>query len=123
MPKDKARALTINAAQTHVKDFARRQGWKDEPNVDKIEHLHEELSEIARFLLYKSLPERKKACTEHREDIEDGIGDLFFGLCRLSNQLGVDITQAFTVAAERIEAKYRGKKHERKPQKPTGSQR
>jgi len=32
----------------------------------------------------------------------DGIGDLFFGLCRLANQLGVDIEGAFNLGKKEI---------------------
>jgi len=36
----------------------------------------------------------------------DGIGDLFFGLCRLANQLDVDVEEAFSLVKTQIFEKY-----------------
>ena len=43
---------------------------------------------------------------ENREIFVDGIGDLFFGTCRLANQLGVDVEEAFNLVKTEILAKY-----------------
>lgn len=48
---------TIKEAQKLVKDFAVRNDWKDVPNIDKFDHLHEELLEMSQHLRYK---EKKK---------------------------------------------------------------
>lgn len=98
--------LTIGQAQKLVKDFAVRNKWADEPNVDKFDHLHEELIEMSQHLRYKSLEERRKFVAENKDIFVDGIGDLFFGLCRLANQLGVDVEEAFDLAQKEILAKY-----------------
>jgi NTP pyrophosphatase (non-canonical NTP hydrolase) len=97
---------TIKEAQALVKSFAERNSWKDLPNVDKFDHLHEELIEMSQHLRYKSEEERIKFVQEHKEIFIDGIGDLFFGICRLANQLNVDIEEAFNVAKDEILAKY-----------------
>ena len=106
------RIRTLREAQKFVKDFARKNGWKDIPNVDKFDHLHEELIEMSSLLRYKTEKERVKALQEHREEFEDGIGDLVFGACRLANQLGVDIEHSINLVAESILKRYRGKKSE-----------
>lgn len=93
-------------AQKLVKDFAVRNGWSDEPNVDKFDHLHEELVEMSKHLRYKSAEERSAYVAEHKEVFVDGIGDLFFALCRLANQLGVDIEQAFNMVSKDILDRY-----------------
>ena len=102
----------IKDAQALVKTFAERNNWKDIPNVDKFDHLHEELIEMSQHLRYKSEEERIKLTQEKKDVFVDGIGDLFFGLCRLANQLGVDIEEAFNLVKKEILAKYNHKNPE-----------
>jgi len=97
---------TMDQSQDLVRYFAQRNGWKDIPNIDKFDHLHEELIEMSRYLRYKSEEERKKFVEGHREIFIDGIGDLYFGLCRLANQLGVNIGDSFNQVRSEIMAKY-----------------
>lgn len=106
------RITTIKGAQQLVKSFAVRNHWKDEPNVDKFDHLHEELIEMSQHLRYKPDGERKKFVRENKDIFIDGIGDLFFGLCRLANQLGVNVEAAFNLVQKEILAKYNHKKAE-----------
>jgi len=105
---------TIREAQEFVRDFARRNGWEDVPNIDKFDHLHEELIEMSSRLRYRSEEERKRIIVDEKEVFVDGVGDLFFGLCRLANQLGVDVEEAFDVARKEILARYDGKDGEEK---------
>lgn len=97
---------TIKEAQSTVKLFAEQRGWQDEPNIDKFDHLHEELIAMSQHLRYKSKEEINQTISEKKELFVDGIGDLLFGLCRLANQLGVDVEEAFNSAKEKILAKY-----------------
>ena len=102
----------IKDAQELVKFFAERNNWKDIPNVDKFDHLHEELIEMSQHLRYKSEEERIKFVNENKEIFKDGIGDLFFGLCRLANQLDVDVEDAFNLVQKEILEKYNHKDSE-----------
>ena len=102
----------IKEAQALVKAFAERNNWKDIPNVDKFDHLHEELIEMSQHLRYKSEEERIKLIQEKKDLFVDGIGDLFFGLCRLANQLGVDVEGAFNLVKTEILGKYNHKNPE-----------
>ena len=97
---------TIKEAQKLVKGFALRNGWKDTPNIDKFDHLHEELIEMSQHLRYKTEKEREAVIKEKAEIFKDGVGDLFFALCRLANQLDVDIEEAFNMVQAEILAKY-----------------
>ena len=101
-------------AQKLLKFFAERNNWKDEPNIDKFDHLHEELIEMSQHLRYKTEEERKKYVEENKMIFIDGIGDLFFGTCRLANQLGVDIEEAFNMVQKEILAKYNHQNPENK---------
>ena len=106
------KVFTIKEAQKLVRDFAARNKWKDAPNVDKFDHLHEELIEMSQHLRYKSEKERKDYVKKNKEVFKDGIGDLFFGLCRLANQLEVDMEGAFNMVKDEILAKYNHKSAE-----------
>jgi len=101
-----ANITTMKDAQKLVKDFAVRNNWKDTPNVDKFDHLHEDLIEMSQHLRYKTEEERIKIIQEQKEVFVDGIGDLFFAMCRLANQLDVDIEDAFNMVQKEILAKY-----------------
>ena len=103
MPKQ---IKTIKEAQELVRNFAKRNNWKDLPNVDKFDHLHEELIEMSQYLRYKTEKERTKTIKENKEVFKDGVGDLFFGLCRLANQLDVDLEEAFNMVQQEILGKY-----------------
>lgn len=104
---------TIKEAQKLVKEFATKNNkltkgdQEDFPNIDKFDHLHEELIEMSRHLRYHSRKEREKIIIEKKEIFVDGIGDLFFALCRLSNQLNVDIEEAFNIVKENIYKRYK----------------
>lgn len=102
----------MKEAQALVKTFAERNNWKDLPNIDKFDHLHEELIEMSQHLRYKSEEERIKLIQDKRSVFIDGIGDLFFGLCRLANQLNVDMEEAFNLVKTEILTKYNHKNPE-----------
>jgi len=97
---------TIKDAQALVRFFAERNDWKDTPNIDKFDHLHEELLEMSRHLRYKDAVSREKFVAENKVIFLDGMGDLFFGMCRLANQLDVDIEEAFNMVKSDILSRY-----------------
>jgi NTP pyrophosphatase (non-canonical NTP hydrolase) len=68
--------------------------------------LHEELIEMSQHLRYKSEEERIKFVRDNNLIFKDGIGDLFFALCRLANQLEVDVEDAFNMVQKEILKKY-----------------
>lgn len=107
-----AKIIKIKDAQKLVKNFATRNEWNDIPNIDKFDHLHEELLEMSQYLRYKDEKERIQIIKDKKDIFKDGIGDLFFGLCRLANQLNVDIEDAFNMVQKEILSKYKDKKVE-----------
>jgi NTP pyrophosphatase (non-canonical NTP hydrolase) len=102
--------MKISEAQKLVKHFAEKSGKSDDPNIDKFDHVHEELIEMSRHLRYKELEDRKRIIKEKHDVFEDGIGDLLFVSLRLANQLGVDAEEAFRKASESIFKRYADKK-------------
>lgn len=88
---------TISSAQEFLRTFVVERNWLDFPNIDKIDHLQEELGEIlSPFQGNDSIEDVLK----RKDEIVDGVGDLYFALCRLSNQLGVNLEEAFETAAK-----------------------
>jgi NTP pyrophosphatase (non-canonical NTP hydrolase) len=69
---------------------------------------------MSKYLRYKSSKEMKWYIKENKDTFEDGIGDLFFALCRLANQLDIDVEKSFNLVSERIIAKYKNKEIESK---------
>ena len=108
----KKKVTSIKGAQRFVKQFTKRNKWKDAPNIDKFDHLHEELIEMSQHLRYKSEKERIKEIKNNKSVFEDGVGDIFFGLCRLANQLNIDIEKAFNGVKDDIKSKYNHKQPE-----------
>ena len=108
---------TLKDAQGFVKEFALMNEWKDFPNIDKFDHVHEELIEMSKHLRYKNADEMTKYIAENKDTFEDGIGDTLFALCRLANQLGIDMEKSFNLVSGRITEKYAGRKTEHKAAK------
>jgi|SRR3989344_8575240 len=108
------KVIKISEAQNLVNSFAKNNKWSDEPNIDKFDHLHEELIEMSKHLRYKNSKEMEVFIKENKDIFEDGIGDLFFALCRLANQLDINVEKSFNLVSERIMAKYKNKKTESK---------
>ena len=105
--------MKIDEAQKLVKDFTVRNSWQDYPNIDKFDHLHEELIAMSQHPRYKSKEECEEFVQNNKDIFEDGIGDLFFGLCRPANQLGVNVDKSFESAAKLILEKYKEKQPEK----------
>ena len=97
---------TISEAQQLVKDFVLRNNWDDSPNIDKFDHLHEELTEMSRLLRYKNQEERLQVLHEHHAEFLDDMGDLLFATCRLANQLQINLDEAFNSVSKNILERY-----------------
>jgi NTP pyrophosphatase (non-canonical NTP hydrolase) len=104
--------MTIKEAQDAVKEFSEGNGWEDIPNIDKFDHIHEELLEMSRHLRYKTEEERIAFVQENKDLFEKEMGDLLFAVCRLANQLDVNLENGFTATHEKVLKKYSGNKPE-----------
>ena len=102
--------MRIKEAQESVKNFAVKANWDDTPCVDKFDHLHEELVEMSKLLRYKDKGERIKSIQDNKEQFQDGAGDLLFALCRLANQLEVDLEESFNLVKNKIVIRFSGVK-------------
>ncbi|MCA9392192.1 hypothetical protein KC614_03250 [candidate division WWE3 bacterium] len=104
--------MEISQAQRKMKDLTEAMGWEDFPNIDKFDHVHEELIGMSQHLRYKSREEMEEYISENKEVFTDGIGDTLLALMRLANQLGVDAEEAFTMAITEFERKYANQEKE-----------
>ena len=102
--------MKISEAQQTIKKFAVENNWDDTPNIDKFDHLHEELIEMSKLLRYKEVNDRKESIKTNKLLFEDGIGDLLFGTFRLANQLDIDAEEAFNKVKDKIIQRYKSKK-------------
>jgi NTP pyrophosphatase (non-canonical NTP hydrolase) len=107
-------AKTFKEAQKLVKEFAERNGWSEAPSIDKFDHMHEELIEMSKYLRYKNEAERTEIIDKKHEKFTEEFGDLIFGICRLANQLKIDIEEAFALSSSKILAEYTAKRPEHK---------
>jgi len=98
--------MQITEAQNIVKTWTERNGWKDIPNIDKFDHIHEELVEMSQHLRYKSEQERIDYISNNKDYFTAEMGDLLFGICRLANQLDIDLEAGFNLTKEKAEQKY-----------------
>lgn len=98
---------TIKEAQKSVRDWVKRNGWKDVPNLDTFDHVHEELLELSQYLRYKNEKERIAIVKEKKDIFIEETGDVLWGLCRLANQLGVNLEEAFAITKEKVAKKYK----------------
>lgn len=112
------RIKTMAEAQEYVKRFAKDcykntkdTRWLDYPNIDKFDHLHEELIEMSRKIRYHSRVDCERIVRKNKDLFVDGIGDLFFALCRLANQLDIDIEHAFNIVHKKIYTRYSNRKN------------
>jgi len=96
--------MKISEAQQTIKKFAVENNWDDTPNIDKFDHLHEELIEMSKLLRYKEVNDRKESIKTNKLLFEDGIGDLLFGTFRLANQLDIDAEEAFNKVKTEVSA-------------------
>ncbi|MDF1497379.1 MAG: MazG nucleotide pyrophosphohydrolase domain-containing protein [Patescibacteria group bacterium] len=99
--------MQISEAQQIVKSWSNGNGWKDVPNIDKFDHIHEELVEMSQHLRYKSEAERIDYVKNNKNYFIAEMGDLLFGICRLANQLGVDLEEGFALTKDKAEQKYK----------------
>ncbi|PCI24743.1 hypothetical protein COB57_03115 [Candidatus Peregrinibacteria bacterium] len=58
---------SMKEAQELLRAFSKRNEWKDVPNIDKIDHLHEELIELSQHLRYKEEAERIEFVEKNKE--------------------------------------------------------
>jgi hypothetical protein len=96
----------ISNAQQFVRRFAIQRNWVDKPNVDKFDHLHEELSEIAAHFVGKTEQTRVAVIQRRHASLESEVGYFYFGFCQLATLIDVDVQTTFNTAKTRISTKY-----------------
>lgn len=86
---------TLAECQEEVKMFDAKRKWDYFYPLEIFANLNEEIGEIWQRIAWVSDEKKKELCVIHKEEIEDNIGDLFFLVFKLANQLGVDCNKGF----------------------------
>jgi NTP pyrophosphatase (non-canonical NTP hydrolase) len=92
--------------QNKVKEFCERYELECPLEV-RVLDLVSELGEFAKEII-KSTNYGKKQF-EFREEIKTELGDLFFSLIVLANQLGIDLEEALSLVLEKYEKRIKEK--------------
>ncbi len=99
---------SIEKIQQIVREFAKSRNWEDYPNIDKFDHVHEELIEVSQYLRYKSREEMEGFLSDPKNKalIEEEMGDVLFVFARLANQLNIDLGKGFETTVAKVLKKF-----------------
>lgn len=86
----------MNKYQNIIKQFAEDRHWGQFHNPkDLLLGIVEEIGELRNIVKWEQdLDKLRKALADHKNEVEDGIGDIFWFLALLANNSSVDIDQA-----------------------------
>jgi len=91
--------MTIEEAQQSVDEWIRKYGGGYFSELTNLGILTEEVGEMARWMVRKYGDQNVKPSEQHvdmKAAIEDEMADVIWVLICLSNQMQIDLTQAFT---------------------------
>ena len=86
--------MTIKAAQDEVDNWIKTNGVRYFNELTNMAMLTEEVGEVARIIA-RRYGEQSEKETDKNKDLGDELADVLWILLCLSNQTGVDLTEAF----------------------------
>jgi len=86
--------MTIKAAQDEVDNWIKTNGVRYFNELTNMAMLTEEVGEVARIIA-RRYGEQSEKESEKNKDLGDELADVLWILLCLSNQTGVDLTEAF----------------------------
>ena len=86
--------LTLQGAQQQVDQWIKTYGVRYFNELTNMTILMEEVGELAR-LMARTYGEQSFKESDKHKDLGDEMADIFWVLCCLANQTGVDLTAAF----------------------------
>ena len=95
--------MTIQEAQEAVDQWIKQYGVRYFSELTNMTVLTEEVGELARVMARKYVDQSFKPGEKDNEAEE--IADIFWVLCFIANQTGVDITEAFKKSIEKKTAR------------------
>ena len=86
--------MTIKAAQDEVDNWIKTNGVRYFNELTNMAMLTEEVGEVARIIA-RRYGEQSEKESDKKKDLGDELADVLWILLCLSNQTGVDLTEAF----------------------------
>jgi NTP pyrophosphatase (non-canonical NTP hydrolase) len=86
--------LTLRECQNMIDEWVQTIGVRYFSELTNLAQLVEEVGEVARILSRRYGDQSAKP-SEEEGKLADELADVFFVLCCLANQTGIDLTQAF----------------------------
>lgn len=100
--------LTLRECQQMVDEWVNSIGVRYFSELTNLAQLVEEVGEIARILSRRYGDQSMKP-SEEEGDLADELADVFFVLCCLANQTGIDLTEAFRQNLDKKTQRDRGR--------------
>jgi NTP pyrophosphatase (non-canonical NTP hydrolase) len=98
----------MNIFQKKIKKFVETRNWDQFHNPkDLLLGIVEEIGEIRNLIKWEQDPEiLKKVLLEHKDDLKDNIGDIYWFLSLLANNNDVDIDEAIDEVISKNEKRF-----------------
>ncbi|MBI3984544.1 MAG: nucleotide pyrophosphohydrolase [Candidatus Levybacteria bacterium] len=98
----------MNKYQKIVKKFEKDRNWGQFHNPkDLLLGIVEEVGELRNIVKWEQDPEvLKKTLIKNKDEVADGIGDIFFLLAHLANSSGVDIDKAVATTIKDLRKRF-----------------
>lgn len=99
--------MDINELQKIVVAFRDERNWKQFHNIkDCALSLSLEAAEVLELTQWKNGEELDRATIEHKEDFADELSDVLYWVLLMSDQLNIDIAEAFQAKLKKTALKY-----------------
>lgn len=92
MKRDRLEELTVSGCQKLVDEWIKTMGVRYFSELTNLGILMEEVGEVARIMT-RSYGDQSYKPGDDSSDLGDELADVFFVVCCLANQTGVDLTQ------------------------------
>lgn len=98
----------MNKHQRIIKKFAEDRNWGQFHNPkDLLLGIVEEIGELRNIVKWEQdLNKLRKALLNNKDEVEDGVGDIFWFLALLANSCGVDIDKAIEKVIKENEKRF-----------------
>ncbi len=99
--------MEIKEAQNKVKEFDIARGWDKTWDVkDLLLNITEEGGEMWNLIKWIDNEKQRKIAEEHKQEVEDYIGDTLFLILKIANQANVDVEKSFKDTMNEYEQRF-----------------
>ncbi len=96
--------MKITEAQATIAMFDEARGWDKHWNLkDLLLNINEEVGEMWTLVKWVDEEKQKKIIAEHKEQVEDFLGDTLFLLLKIANQTGTDTERGLIATLKEYE--------------------